>query len=218
MCSRSLIIGAALAFAAAFFFFKRRNNKKSKSAVGNYDAFADSTPELFMTQKPAGNSAYVQVSQLPHSNQTSMTAVAPLSMPPHQHQEQPNTKDLLIADILPTAAHGSEVQGRVAALFGQIHRHIETYYRDVHASITPSMESDLARFGAKDVDMAELLQDISSPVTALKHALAVYIISITSPKRGDECVETLFPEELNTSQLSNHTGPGTSSIPYAFRN
>jgi hypothetical protein len=217
MCSYSLIIGAALAFATTFFFFKRRNNKKSKSAVGNYDAFADSTPELFMTQKPAGNSAYVQVSQMPHSNHTSMTAVAPLPMPLHQHQEPSNTKDLLAADILPTAAHESEVQGRVAALIGQIHRHIEIYYRDVHASITPSMESDLARFGAKDVNMAELLQDISNPGTALQHALVAYIISITSPKRGDECVETLFPEELNTPQLSNHTGSGTSLVSYAFR-
>lgn len=133
-----------------------------------------------------------------------MTAVATLPMQ-HQQQQQPNAStDLLAAaaDILPAAAHESEIQSGVAGLFAQMHRHVETYYRDVHASITPSMESDLARFGAPGVDMATLLQDVSSPVTALKHALVAYVISITSPKEGDECIETLFPEVLNTAQLA----------------
>jgi hypothetical protein len=200
----SLIIGAALAFAAAFFFFKRRNDKNNNSkardgSVG-YNTYADSTPELVMMQKSVGrNSPYVQVSQTP--------LPAPMPAPAPAPTQQSNSSDA-IAGILPAAAHESEVQGRIAALFNQIHRHVETYYRDVHASITPSMEPELVRFGAKDVNMAELLQDCSNPTTALKHALVAYIIGITSPKKSDDDGETLFPEELNGArgQSANRSG------------
>ncbi|KAF2829704.1 hypothetical protein CC86DRAFT_285141 [Ophiobolus disseminans] len=193
----ALIIGAGLAFAAAFFFFKRRN-KTRDGAVGYNNNYTDSSPELVMMQKSAGrNSPYVQVSQTPLPPPVTIPAPAPAAV-----QQPP--KDV-IASILPAAAHDSEIQGRISALFGQIHRHIDTYYRDVHASITPSMEPELARFGAKDVNMAELLQDCSSPTTALKHALAVYVLGITGPKSGDEG-ETLFPEELKGARSQNNSG------------
>jgi hypothetical protein len=156
-----------------------------------------------MQQKSAGrNSPYVQVSQTP------LPAPIPAAAAPPLPVQQPD----VLASILPAAAHENEVQGRVAALFNQIHRHVETYYRDVHASITPSMEPELIRFGAKDVNMAELLQDCSIPTTALKHALVAYILGITSPKKGDGG-ETLFPEELNGagSRAQNGAGSGTST-------
>jgi hypothetical protein len=156
-----------------------------------------------MQQKSAGrNSPYVQVSQTP------LQAPIPTTVP-LQPVQQPD----VLASILPAVAQEKEVQGRVAALFNQIHRHVEIYYRDVHASITPSMEPELIRFGAMDVNMAELLQDCSSPTTALKHALVAYIIGISSPKRGDSG-ETLFPEELNglRSRAENGFGPGMSSF------
>jgi hypothetical protein len=157
-----------------------------------------------MQQKSAGrNSPYVQVSQTPL--QAPIPATVPL-----QPVQQPD----VLASILPAVAQEKEVQGRVAALFNQIHRHVEIYYRDVHASITPSMEPELIRFGAMKVNMAELLQDCSSPTTALKHALVAYIIGISSPKKGDGG-ETLFPEELNglRSRAENGFGPGMSSFP-----
>jgi hypothetical protein len=150
-----------------------------------------------MLQKSAGrNSPYVQVSQTP------IPAPAPV--------QNPKSTDIAIAtDILPRPSHDTEIQSRIAALFGQIHRHIDTYYRDVHASITPSMEPELVRFGAKDVNMAELLQDCSSPTTALKHALVAYILGLTSPKKsnGDEW-ETLFPKDINSAAL--HGGNGSN--------
>lgn len=196
----SLIVGAGLAFAAAFFFFKRRNSKTRDGAVGYNNNYTDSSPELVMMQKSAGrNSPYVQVSQTP--------IPAPVPGPaPAAAQRSP--KDV-IASILPAAAHDNEIQGRVSALFGQIHRHIDTYYRDVHASITPSMESELVRFGAKDVNMADLLQDCSTPTTALKHALAAYVLGITGPKTANEG-ETLFPEELKSTSHNITSTSGTS--------
>ncbi|KAF2036130.1 hypothetical protein EK21DRAFT_52565 [Setomelanomma holmii] len=182
-----LLAGALLAFAAAFFFFKRRNNKSRTNAVG-YNNYTDSTPELVMMQKTAGrNSPYVQVSQTP------IPAPAPIPNPAPAIQQSVD----VLAAILPKPARESEVQSRVANFFKQIHRHIDTYYRDVHASITASMEPDMMAFGARDVNMADLLQDCSSPTTALKYALMAYVLRITGPKSagGDER-DTLWPSEL----------------------
>jgi hypothetical protein len=152
-----------------------------------------------MLQKSAGrNSPYVQVSQTP------LPAPVPAPAPIQQ-----SPKDI-VGSILPVPAHESEIQGRISALFGMVHRHIDTFYRDAHASITPSMEPELARFGAKDVNMAELLQDCSSPTTALKHALVAYVLAITGPKSGDEA-ETLFPEELKGA--SSHGDTFFSGMP-----
>tara|TARA_R110002003_G_scaffold41_3_gene2831 strand:- start:18690 stop:19328 length:639 start_codon:yes stop_codon:yes gene_type:complete len=68
------------------------------------------------------------------------------------------------------------------------------------------MEPELIRFGVKDVNMAELLQDCSNPTTALKHALMAYVLDITGPKKGDEG-ETLFPDELDSARaLDASTG------------
>lgn len=62
------------------------------------------------------------------------------------------------------------------------------------------MEPDLARFGASSsVNMATLLQETSSPKTALKHALAAYVLGITSPSDNESREgDTLFPQGLIT--------------------
>lgn len=194
----SLIVGAALAFFAAFFIFNRRNNSKSRNGTVGYKDYSDSSPELVMLQKSAGrNSPYVQVSQ------------TPLPVPLIASASAKSTE--VVASMLPAAAHEKEVHGRVAALYGQIHGHIERFYRDVHASITPSMEPELARFGAKEVNMAEMLQDCSSPTTALKHALAAYVLGITSPTKFDGDGETLFPKVLGGARLLDATGSGELS-------
>jgi hypothetical protein len=153
-----------------------------------------------MLQKGMGGSSpYVQVSQTPLSAPIPVHAPAPV--------RDTNPPDI-ITDILPAAAHETEVQSRISALFHQIHRHVETYYRDVHATLTPSMEPELAMFGAQGVNMAELLQDCSNPTTAIKHALMVYVLSITGPKKREEG-ETIFPEELQGGQLQRIAGSGT---------
>jgi hypothetical protein len=69
------------------------------------------------------------------------------------------------------------------------------------------MEPELARFGAKHVDMVELLQDCSNSTTALKHALVAYILSTTSPKKESDVV-TLFPEELEKARLQTEDATG----------
>jgi len=200
----SLIAGALLAFAAAFFLFKRRNKPRDSNVGYNKNHnYTDSSPELVMLQKSAGrNSPYVQVSQtpIPPPVAVAVPTPAPVQQPP---------KDV-IGSILPAAAHDSEIQSRISALFSTIHRHIDMFYRDAHASITPSMEPDLIRFGAKDVNMAELLQDCSSPTTAIKHALAAYVLAITGPRSSDEG-ETLFPNKLKGASSHGFTsGSGTS--------
>lgn len=204
-----LIVGGVIAFIVAFFLFKRRNRKQGvNGGASTYTSYADSTPELvMMQQKSVGlggrNSPYVQVSQTPIA--APIASPIPLPAP----VQQSSSSD--ITSFLPPAAHDNAVQSRVSTLFGEIQRHVEIYYRDVHASITPSIEPELARFGAKDVNMVELLQDCSSPTTALKHALAAYVLGITGPKR-EEDGETLFPEELNGVRVRNEddTTPDTN--------
>ncbi|CAO2651029.1 Nn.00g093260.m01.CDS01 [Neocucurbitaria sp. VM-36] len=207
----ALFVGAALAFLAAFFLFKRRNRKQSANvSAAGYTSYADSTPELvMMQQKSVGlggrNSPYVQVSQTPIHAPAAAPVAAPVAAP--APTQQSNAVD--VAGFLPPAAHESAIHSRVSALFSQIHRHVEMYYRDVHASITPSMEPELARFGAKEVNMAALLQDCSSPTTALKHALVAYVLGITGPKKDDDG-ETLFPEELNGVRIQNGQDAATT--------
>lgn len=192
-----LIVGGAIAFIVAFFLFKRRNKKQNTDVNAGYTNYADSTPELVMTQQKNNgfggrNSPYVQVSQTP------LPAPLPASIPAPPVQQSASD----VTSFLPPAAQDNAIHSRILALFGKIHRHVETYYRDVHASITPSMEPELARFGSKDVNMAQLLQECSSPSTAIKHALVAYVLGITGPKK-EEDGETLFPEELNGVQIQH---------------
>ncbi|KAH7392661.1 hypothetical protein BKA66DRAFT_412112 [Pyrenochaeta sp. MPI-SDFR-AT-0127] len=199
-----LIVGGVIAFIVAFFLFKRRSRKQDTNVnAARYTSYADSTPELVMMQQKTAslggrNSPYVQVSQTPISAPTPALIPAPAPI------QQTNSYD--VASFLPPAAHDETIHSRVSTLFSELQRYVETYYRDVHASITPSMEPELARFGARDVNMAELLQDCSSPPTAIKHALAAYVLGITGPKREEEG-ETLFPEELNGVQVRNGDEP-----------
>jgi len=193
----TLIIGALVAFIAAFFLFKRRNRQAGANVGGTgYASYGESAPELvMMQQKSVGslggrNSPYVQVSQ------TSAPRAAPVPAPVAVQQAAPEDATA----FLPPAAHDDEVHARVSRLLDRVHEHVERFYRDVHASITPSMESEIAKFGSKDVDMAELLQDCSNPTTALKHALVAYVLGITAPKRKGGEVQTIFPEELNRTE------------------
>lgn len=205
----ALIFGAAIAFVAAFFLFKRRNRSRDVNVTTKgYSNYADSTPEFaLMQQKGVGmggrSNSYVQVSQ---------TAVpAPTFTPLPTPAPVPQSNNPNITAFLPPTAAENDVYSQVSALFNRIHSHVELYYRDVHASITSSMEPELAQFGAKDVNMAELLQDCSSPTSALKHALVDYVLGITGPKRGIEG-ETLFPKELDGVRVAEESDdePGTS--------
>lgn len=196
------IVGAAIAFAIAWLLFKRRDKRfLQKTCPAGYPIYADSSPELVMVQKSAATgSPYVQVSQTQMRTPVPVPARVPV----------PTAQDSL-AGILPPAASEHDIQNRVAALFGQMHRHIDTYYRDVHASITPSMDSDLASFG-RDVNTLELLQNCSSPTVALKHALVVFVLGVAGPK-SENVEQSIWPNELASDLYSDQTssGPGTSS-------
>ena len=195
------IAGAAIAFIVAMLLFKRRDKRLAqKTCPSGYPIYADSSPELTMVQKSAAmESPYVHVSQSQMRTPVPVPARVPVSS-----QKTANTDAL--AGILPPSANEHDVQARVAGLFSQIHRHIEMYYRDVHASITPSMSMDLAAFG-KYMDMLDSLQDCPSPTTPQKHALVTFVLGITEP-RGSGREQTLWPSELGNLAVSNQ---GTDS-------
>ena len=213
----TLIVGAALGFVAAFFLSKRRNKQRNVNVGGTgYTAYGDSAPELDMMQKSVGSlggrhSPYVQVSQTP----------MPIHRPPPPPQMPApvpvqNMASMDVTAFLPPPAQDREVCGRVSALFERIHEHIETYYRDVHASITPSMETEIASFGAEGMSMTEILQECSSSTTALKHALVSYVIDITAPKKSGDDMDTLFPEEISSTRVEGRVNSGSGMRPLSI--
>lgn len=182
------IIGAAIAFFAAFILFKRR-----KRPTGHHSPYG-STPDLVAYSKvPKGHTPYVSVSQ----SAAPPPPIAAAAVPPPRRDLDlatlANSSDFL-AGVLPPAADESTVKNRVAALFNQVQQHVDNFYRDVHASITPTMEKDLARFGNEGASIAEMLQNSSMPTAVIKHTLAGYILNIVSAEGEDQ--STLFPAEL----------------------
>lgn len=196
------IIGAIIAFIAAWLLFKRRDKKfMEKTCPSGYPIYADSSPELVMVQKSAANgSPYVQVSQKQMRTPVPVPARVPVA--------SPHSVNDALTGLLPPEASEHDVGTRITALFAEVKRHVDTYYRDVHASITPSMDSDLAFFG-RDVDMLELLQNCSHPTIALKHALVAFVLSIAGPRK-DAGEQTLWPSEL--SSFMRPQDSGTPSI------
>jgi hypothetical protein len=176
------ILGAAIALVIAFFIFKRRK-RSSTSGLSAYD----SAPELVALSK--GPTPFVrEISQVSAPN----VAAAVTVKRDMDLTDLSNSSDFL-AGVLPQTADDQAVRSKVSMLFSQIQQHVENFYRDVHASITPSMESDLTRFGTPGIDMMELLQSASMPTVAIKHALMGYVLRISSPE-GDEA--TLFPGDI----------------------
>ncbi|PVI06001.1 hypothetical protein DM02DRAFT_724763 [Periconia macrospinosa] len=183
------ILGAAIAFIAAFFIFKRRQNARQA-----YKDSRVSTPELIASLKVGANhKSYVSISQsitkppvVAHSGSESTKGDLDLANLAHSSD--------FLATILPAAADENTVKNKCANLFSQILRHVEIYYRDVHATMTPSMENDLERFGSESLNMVNMLQDSSMPTIAIKHALSGFIMSIVSPDGEEQA--TLFPTEI----------------------
>jgi hypothetical protein len=175
------ILGAAIALLAAFFLLKRRRGKSD-------NPYSDFAPEL-VHHGNVKNTPYMKVSQV--------SAPAPVRAVPSPSEKRDinlanlsNSSDFL-AGILAPAADEQSVKTRVAGMFKRFQDHVDSYYRDVHATMTPSMESDLARFGS---GLVEILEHSSVPTVAIKHALAGYVLSIISPEAEDQA--TLFPAEI----------------------
>lgn len=203
----TFILGAILAFIAAFFLFKQRNKHKSANVNRkDYPSYGGSAPDLAMMQSKSASSLvgrhspYVQVSQIPLP--APLAAHPPSPIPATVFIPASASRD--ITAFLPPAADNEEVWNEVSHLFALMHEHVEKYYRDVNAIITPSMEPEIAEFGAKEVDMAELLQECTSSTAALKHALVTYVLGITEPRQKDDDEGTLFPKELYTAHAENH--------------
>ncbi|KAG9185907.1 hypothetical protein G6011_07238 [Alternaria panax] len=203
----TFILGAILAYIAALFLFKQRNKHKSTN-VGRkeYPSYADSAPDLAMMQSKSASSLvrrhdpYVQVSQTPIPAPLAAHPPSPISAPVFI----PTNAAQNVTAFLPPAADNEEVWNRVSHLFASMHEHVENHYRDVKAVITPSMEPEIGEFGAKEVDMAELLEECSNSTAALKHALVAFVLDITGPKQKDENEGTLFPVELYTAYAGSH--------------
>jgi hypothetical protein len=174
------IVGAAIAFFAAFMLFKRRR----PSRHGHTES---STNFITKGDQPS----YVQVSQV--GPPPILAAAIPTSNRSIDLSDLSHSSDFL-AGVLPPAADEQTVKSRVTALFDQILQHVDSFYRDVHATLTPSMENDLKKFDNSSVNLAEELEHSSMPTIAIKHALVGYILSIVAPEAEQQ--STLFPAEV----------------------
>lgn len=203
------LLGAAIALIAAFFIFKRRQNAK----IAYKDSRA-TTPELMASLKGGNHRSYVSISQSITKPPAVASSVPKAAKGDLDLASLTHSSDFL-KDILPKAADENTVKNRCAGLFNQILRHVESYYRDVHANMTPSMESDLARFGSESLNMVMMLQESSMPTVAIKHALSGFIMSIVSPDGEEQA--TLFPAEIAGLKKSERLGAtdGMSS-PHLF--
>lgn len=177
------VVGAAIAFAVAFVLFKRRGRQLGRKHSESTTAFLPPKRE---------HPAYVQISQNipPMTHATNIpTSDRSLDLSNLSHSSD------FLAGVLPLPADEEMVKSRAVALFDQIHQHIDSFYRDVHATLTPTMESDLRKFGESSVDLADEFKHSSTPTLALKHALTVYVLGIVAPEADQR--STLFPIELS---------------------
>ncbi|KAJ4356289.1 uncharacterized protein N0V89_004320 [Didymosphaeria variabile] len=174
------IVGAAIAFFAAFMLFKRRRPSKHGHSESSTN---------FITK--GDQPSYVQVSQV------GPPPILAAAMPTLKHSidlsDLSHSSDFL-AGVLPPAADEQTVQNKVTALFDQTLQHVNAFYRDVHATLTPTMQNDLKKFGDSSMNLAEELEHSSFPTTAIKHALVGYILHIVAPEAEHQ--STLFPAEV----------------------
>ena len=197
------VIGAAIAFFAAFVLFKRRR----PSRHGHSES---STNFITKGDQPS----YVQVSQV--GPPPILAAAMPRSKNSVDLSDLSHSSDFL-AGVLPPAADDQTMQNRVTALFSQILQHVNDFYRDVHATLTPTMQNDLQKFGDRSVDLAEELEHSSTPTIAIKHALVGYILSIVAPEAEHQ--STLFPAEVSGLRQNERSfeSPGQSHCMSNYR-
>lgn len=183
------IVGAVIAFLVAFFLFKRREKKKSRNGgmgLGGVEKY-ESSPELMSLSKGDPGPMYTQreVGNMSTMHLPAQNAMAVAALPSRRSMDLGDG----LAGILPPPADDATIASKIATLFDQMHLHVDNFYRDVHASITASMEGDLMQFGTGlgEGGMVELLQSVSQPTTAIKHALVGYVLS-----------KVMWPEDGNT--------------------
>ncbi|KAJ4297544.1 hypothetical protein N0V90_005436 [Kalmusia sp. IMI 367209] len=178
------IIGGAIAFFIAVMLFKRRRRPPAHG-------YSDSSTNFISSMK-GEHPSYVQVSQ------TGPPPIVAAAIPASKRNtlnlsDLSNSSDFL-AGTLPPAADEQTVKNKVTTLFNQIQQHVDDFYRDIHATLTPSMENDLKKFGDGSVNLAEELELSSTPTIAIKHALVGYILGIVAPEADQQ--STLFPVEV----------------------
>lgn len=178
------VMGGAIAFLVAFVLFKKR---RTPSSGHGYDSSTD-----FISTIKGGHLAYIQVSQTGPPPPTVAVAL-PKSKRSLDLSQLSSSSDFL-AGVLSPGADEQTVRNRVTALLGQIQQHVDSFYRDVHATLTPSVGNDLKKFSDTRVNLADELEHSSVPTTTIKHALTKYILRIVAPEAGQQ--STLFPTEV----------------------
>jgi hypothetical protein len=162
------IIGALIALAFAFFFFRNRKDHQSRR---NSDRSRKS-PSTYVSDKEVMMTSGVAA----------------------QRPASPNDLD----NLLPQEADDNTVRKKASTLFDQFELHVENFYHDVKVPITPAMEAELSRFSSPHFPepLVALLKSTSSPTTLIKHCMAHYVITLTSPTTVGP-TRSLLPPEIS---------------------
>jgi hypothetical protein len=109
-----------------------------------------------------------------------------------------------LASVLPQTADDHEVRERLGTLYDLVHLHVENYYRDVHVTLSASMEKDLSGFLTPE--SVKLLRGSVRPTVAIKHILMGHVLGITAPEveTGNRPEEALFPRDIARVGSGNH--------------
>jgi hypothetical protein len=178
------IIGAAIAFGIAFCLFKRRQKNTGRATT------FDSVPEYVSPVESKG-------AELSHVPPPALSGTPPPAVIGAGMKRDVNMADLshssdFLAGILPQAADDATVKERASMLFDQVQLHVENFYRDVHATMTGGVESELDGFQS---GIAAMMRDSSRPTVPMKHALIAYVLRITSPEAAGEG-RSIFPSSV----------------------
>ncbi|OCL04589.1 hypothetical protein AOQ84DRAFT_391451 [Glonium stellatum] len=171
------IIGAAIAFILAFFLFSHRRKDSRRSRTKHF-SFGPSARPLEMNRLPPNTFTK------PDLDLTDLTG----------------SSDFL-SSIITQTADDKTVKEKTAVLFDQVQLHVENFYRDVHVSIMPGMESSLLRFGSPTAlpeSLITLLNSSPRSTILIKHCLMSYILGVTSPFTAGSERSSLLPPEISS--------------------
>lgn len=101
-----------------------------------------------------------------------------------------------IDTFLPQQADDASIRQKVLILFDQVELHVDNFYSENSAQLTPEQEGKVSKFGTSVLTkpLAAVLETSPKKVTLIKHCLAYWmanLISPSSPSRG------LLPYELS---------------------
>lgn len=122
-------------------------------------------------------------------------------------------------DFLPQQADDAEVKRKLSTVLDQIDQHVENFYGNRAASMSPNWEAEISRFETNELSLplAACFQNSNVPMTLIKHCLAYHVFNLTmSP--GEHGTPLLPPEMAGMVAAMYHKSLSTAATKGQFDN